>query len=209
MTKTILLLFILICTTPCAHAWSTKTPLGITIIASNTTIAQYKAHWATWDEDPDVILFPKRPGIFAYYKPYRSGPKWKDIDWSVIDNYFVLLRSKYQSYPDSSTLTIEIMPIDYSCRDESAFPYSYEYVQPGYGCIDGQYFHGNLIRIHLGDDSGQEWWGQINRPFCATALPWELFHYFLYWSGDPCWWNEFDSYCQTRYMGVEELCIGR
>jgi hypothetical protein len=206
LLKIVLVVFLFgILVTP-TYAFTIYTPLGIRIIASDATVAQYNAHWATWDKDPDVILFPKRPGIFPYYKQYKGGPKWVNIDWSVIDDWFTLLRGKYQSYPNPRALTIQIKPLNYNCVDESGFPYSYEYFQSGYGCIDGQLWNANLINIHLGDDSGLEWWGKMNRPFCATALDWEMRNYFLYWKGDGCWWDEFNPACDSHYRDAHEMC---
>jgi hypothetical protein len=188
-----------------AYAFTTRTPLGIKLSAADTTVTQYNKHWATWDENPDVTLFPKRPGIYPFYKNCKSGPTWDQIDWSVIDDWFMLLRDKYKSYPNPRDLTIEIMPLNYNCMDESPFPYNYEFFIAGYGCIDGIFYNPNLIRIHLGDDAGMEWWGQRNRPFCATALDWEMRHSFLYWRGDACWDNE-TSLCNSRYKDVHEMC---
>jgi len=204
MMKALIIVAILFFSLP-VHAWYTITPLGITITATRETVKQYNRHWCTYS--PEVVTFPKRPGVFKYYKDYKIGPRWENIDWSVIDGYFRLLSKKYDSYPNPSFLTVRIDPLDYSCIDESGFPYSYEFRFPGYGCIDGIFPNPNLIVIHLGDDPGQEWEYTLNRPFCATALDWEFSHYFLYWRGDPCWNNEWDPICLGRRKDIHELCL--
>jgi hypothetical protein len=188
-----------------AWGFETQTPLGIRIIADDWVKQQYNYHW--WSFESQVIgpvVFPFRSGIYKNYK--RIGPRWKNIEWSRIDDFFRLLRQKYGVYPDPTQLIIRIMPIDYACIDESSFPYSYEFSGYGYACIDGVFPSANEIVIHLGDDPGQEWKYAWTKPFCGTALDWELFHYFLRWKGDPCWWDEFNPACQVKYQGVSELC---
>jgi len=198
--KLLLILLLLFVVTD-AQAFTFRTPLGITIKAKDTTVSQYNAHWACY-EGP---YFPKRP-THPNANLYRIGPKWANIDWSIIDDYYLLLSDKYNEAGHPESLVIWIYPLNYNCKDESSYPYSYEFSYPDYGCIDGIYPNANTIVIHLGDDPGQLWDYSLNNPFCATALDWEMFHYFLYWKGDSCWWDEFNPACQAKYRAPSELC---
>jgi hypothetical protein len=187
-----------------AGAFRIVTPLGITITATSETVKQYNRHWACYSNAP---IFPKRPDFFEDVDLDRIGPLWKNINWTVIDEFFLLLQDKYNApRADPRTLVIVIRELDYGCKDESSYPYSYEFSGYGYRCIDGVYPSENVIAIHLGDDPGQPWEYSINKPFCGTALDWELFHYFLRSKGDSCWWDEFNPACQQKYRSPSGLC---
>jgi hypothetical protein len=203
MKKLAMVLIVLALSWGTVEAFTYVTPLGITIKATTATINQYNTHWANW-EGP---VFPKRPGAHPSWSPYRIGPKWATIDWDQVDRMYLELSDKYGVTGSPSTLVIKIYPLNYACHDESSYPYSYEFSYPDYGCIDGIYPDTNTIIIHLGDDPGQLWKYSLNASFCATALDWELFHYFLYWKGDGCWWDEFNLVCQAKYRAPSNTCL--
>lgn len=160
----IVVIFLLLCVfnTKCHGFWY-QTKLGIQVWADDATAVQYNQHWKKMVGNVNI------------------GPKWKQINWNILDLHFDELRKAYGINKDPSKLTVVIWPLNYSCVDESAAPYNYEF---GGDCIDGL-LDGNTIYIHLGDDPGQFWQKTIkgvryvwDRPFCATALTHELCHWF-------------------------------
>jgi len=152
-----------------AGAFTKVTKLGITVTAADSTMAQYNAHWKK--------LWPTTTGT-------NIGPKWIYINWNALDIQYMELSKAYGITRDPRFLRIVIMPLDYSCTDESSAPYNYEFSCPDYACIDGMQ-DGSTIYIHLGDDPAQFWSKMIgglkytwDRPFCYTAYSHELCHWF-------------------------------
>jgi len=160
-----------------AHAWSMVTRLGITVMANDFTVTQYNAHWKK--------LYPSITGK-------NVGPKWMYINWNALDIQFMELVKAYGISRDPHYLRILIMPLDYSCNDESSAPYNYEFSNSDYDCIDGM-LDGNTIQIHLGDDPAQFWSKMVgglkytwDRPFCYTAFSHELCHWMKGDGGVEC-----------------------
>jgi hypothetical protein len=179
-----------------AAAWEVVTPLGITVQASASTVQQFNKHWQTFED----MTFPNRPNVGQYLNDI--GPKWETIDWSVIDQFYLLLYHQHGSpdHADPTKLIISIRPVAYRCWGSHGDGYDFS---SSYGCIDGLYAGNNKIFIHLGDDPGQRW--GTYRPFCGTALEHELNHYFLFWRGDLPWKSEGPGFVSS-YKSVGELC---
>jgi len=183
-----LLLLLLLCLIPLtANAWTYSTRLGITIMANDSTVTQYNTHWKK--------LWPAKTGK-------NIGPKWIHINWNALDIQFVELAKEYGSGRNPADLRIWVMPLDYSCSDESSAPYNYEFSNSDYHCIDGM-LDGNTIQIHLGDDPAQYWSKTLNqlryvwdRPFCYTALSHELCHWMRGYGGVDCPGEVIPMMCQ-------------
>ena len=189
-----------------ASAFETVTPLGIRVIASQGTAKQFNHHWREAGADYFDWVCVSWPDYCTSDFRHRNSPTWDKIDWQRIDEFFLYLQKKHRAYNvDPKTITIRIMPLNYSCKDESSWPFWYEFRDPEYGCIDGLMFSSTEIRIHLGDDAGQEWPREYTRPFCGTALDHELNHLFLLYRGSECW-NSESLNCYKSHFTVGALC---
>lgn len=194
----------LFCWHATSTAWEMRTPLGIRVVASDKTIAQYNRHWTTYS--PEIVTFPRRPGVFQHYVSYNIGPRWDTIDWSRVDEFFTVLAGKHGMSVNPRILTVKIKPLNYSCIDEVPYPDGYEFFSNGQGCIDGiVLMSSNEIGIHLGDDAGQAWEYSRTRSFCDTALAWELNNWFFLLAGNECW-PDYSPACASRHPGIQELC---
>ncbi len=152
---------LLVPTLSLAKTWVHKTPLGITIKASQKTILQYEEYW---------------------------GLAWDDIEWDRIDEIFVYLDDAHVDAGHGKSINPDRIKINikywkYKIYGDEPPPGKPRISCAGGGWCQAYYNTGWSIGMNLGLDSGQG-----ERAFCDTPLAHELNHLILFKMRNKCKW---------------------
>jgi hypothetical protein len=182
MKKIVVIVAIIIFLIPAfssAKTWVYRTPLGITIMASQKVILQYEEYW---------------------------GLAWDDIDWDKIEEIFVYLDDAHvdaghgkSADPDRIKITIKYWK--YKIHGDEPFP-GKPRIDCGNCWCQAYYNIGWSIGMNLGLDSGQG-----DRAFCDTPLTHELNHLILFKMKNKCkWLGELDhEFCPGYDIALPKL----
>ena len=151
----------------------------------------------TYKTPAGIVVSANNKTITQYEEHW--GLSWDDIDWARIDDTFYALQEYYGGKAlriEPKQLRVNIAPF----ADCSACAPGLE-SKTRYGCLEGGYIYSRRTAFfHLGDDSGQG-----ENSFCATAMPHELMHFFLFMMNSECKWD--NPGCGEYYPSMQLLGI--